>query len=172
MKNPKTYTSNIAAVGVLLTCLIFSGSTILAADIKPENAKFLLMSFEENLGPFDGINGSLDGKITLAGAFNDRGTRHEDFHVVSVSSDGSQVVVSGTSTITTSSGTITTKFTGTIVFSADPLISYVDGVETITGGTGAYLGAAGKGTFEATQDFAGTLYQVVGVFEAQVKSQK
>lgn len=166
MKTLKTYTSKITTAAILLTCLIFSAATILAADPKPE--KFLLVSFEEDVTSFDGTNGTLDGKATFAGVFNDRCTRHEDFHVVSVSKDGSDVNIAGTSTFFGTNGTLTTSFTGTIHFSADPAISYVEGVEKITGGTGTYAGARGKGTFEATQDGAAggaCNYQVVGVFE-------
>jgi hypothetical protein len=171
MKDLRIRISQIAAAGLLLTCLIFSAAPILAGE-NNENSKFLLVSFEENLGPFDGTNGSLDGKATFAGAFNDRCTRHEDFHVVSANKDGTQVVITGTSTFFGMNGTLTTSFTGTIHFSADPYISYVEGVESITGGTGIYKDARGKGTFEATQDFAGQPYQVVGVFEVNVKKDK
>lgn len=171
MKTVKTYTTKISAATILLTCLIFSAATILAGDPKPDTPKFLLVSFEENV-MFNNATGtgSLDGKATFAGAFNDNCTRHEDFHVVPGGKDSSEVNIAGTSTFFGMNGTLTTSFTGTIYFSADPNqpISYVEGVENITGGTGAYAGARGKGTFEATQDFAGN-YQVVGVFEVNVK---
>ena len=166
MNNPKLQTSRFArrilAVSSLIVCFAFT-----LASARAEAEKFLLVSFEENV-VFD-MNtgtGTLDGKATFAGAFNDRCTRHEDFHVVSVSKDGSDVNIAGTSTFfgMNAGDTLTTSFTGTIHFSADPAISYVEGVEKITGGTGNYAGARGKGTFEATQDFAGN-YQVVGVFE-------
>ena len=166
MKNARLETSRIArrilAASALIVCFAF---TLASAHADPE--KFLLVSFEENVMFNNNTGtGTLDGKATFAGVFNDRCTRHEDFHVVSVSKDGSQVNIAGTSTFfgMNAGDTLTTSFTGTIHFSADPAISYVDGVEKITGGTGAYADARGKGTFEATQDFAGN-YQVVGVFE-------
>lgn len=172
MKTIKTYTTKITAAAIVLTCLIFSAATILAGDPKPDTPKFLLVSFEENVTSFDMMTGAgtLDGKATFAGAFNDRCTRHEDFHVVSADKNGNPNIA-GTSTFTGMNGTLTTSFTGTIYFSADPYLSYVEGVESITGGTGVYAGAGGKGTFEATQDQnpATTPYGVVGVFEVNVK---
>ena len=172
MNNPKLQTSRVArrilAASALIVCFAF---TLVSAQADAE--KFLLVSFQENVTSFDGVNGTLDGKATFAGAFNDRCTRHENFHVVSADKDGNPNIV-GTSTFTGTNpaDTVTTSFTGTIYFSADPNISYVEGVETITGGTGIYAGARGKGTFEATQDFAGSPSQVVDVFEANVKKSK
>jgi hypothetical protein len=171
MKTVKTSTTKITAAAILLTCLLFSAATISAADPKPDTPRFLLVSFQENLTSFDGTNGTLAGKATFAGAFNDRCTRQENFHVVSADKDGNPNIA-GTSTFTGMNGdTLTTSFTGTIYFSADPAISYVEGVESITGGTGIYAGARGKGTFEATQDFAADP-SIVGVFEANVKKEK
>lgn len=127
----------------------------------------LLMSFNEYLCPMENCN-SLDGNITLTGAFSERGTRHEDFAVIHVNNDGSQVVVAGTSTITTASGTMTTQWRGTIYFDNatfdSTLLAYIEGTESVTGGTGAYAGATGHGSFEATLDY--TNGNVLGVFEA------
>jgi hypothetical protein len=126
----------------------------------------LLMSFNETLTS----DSTLDGNITLTGAFSERGTRHEDFAVIHVNHDGSQVVVAGTSTITTASGTMTTQWKGTIYFDNatfdSTLLAYIEGTESVTGGTGAYAGATGHGTFEATLDY--TNGNVLGVFEADV----
>lgn len=126
----------------------------------------LLMSFNETLTS----NSTLDGNVTLTGAFSERGTRHEDFTVIHVNHDGSQVVVAGTSTITTASGTMTTQWRGTIYFDNatfdSTLLAYIEGTESVTGGTGAYAGATGHGTFEATLDY--TNGNVLGVFEANV----
>ena len=148
---------------MLACCASF---TVTAAT--PPAAKDLLMSFNEYLDS----SSTLDGNVTLTGAISERGTRHEDFSVVSANSDFSQVVVSGTSTITTASGTITTKFTGTIYFDnatfGSTHLAYIEGTESVTGGTGAYAGVAGKpGTFEATLDYV--TGNVVGVFEAKVQ---
>ena len=166
----------MAAIIVCFACFSLGVTAARAGnDEHSDNGKFLLVSFQENVTSFDGVNGTLDGKATFAGAFNDRCTRHEDFHVVSVNNDGTQVVIAGTSTFygMNAGDTLTTSFTGTIHFSSDQTqaISYVEGVENITGGTGVYLGALGKGTFEATQDFAATP-KVVGVFEVRVKKDK
>jgi hypothetical protein len=124
----------------------------------------LLMSFSETLTS----NSTLDGNITLTGAFSERGTRHEDFAVIHVNNDGSQVVVAGTSTITSASGTMTTQWRGTIYFDNatfdSTLLAYIEGTESVTGGTGAYAGATGHGSFEATLDY--TNGNVLGVFEA------
>src|SRR5436190_329975 len=160
----KNLTSRIAAAFLVLACC--ASFTVTAAT--PPAAKDLLMSFNEYLDS----SSTLDGNVTLTGAISERGTRHEDFSVVSANSDFSQVVVSGTSTITTASGTITTKFTGTIYFDnatfGSTHLAYIEGTESVTGGTGAYAGVAGKpGTFEATLDYV--TGNVVGVFEAKVQ---
>jgi hypothetical protein len=161
MKNLTNHTSRIAAAFLVLTCCAPSNLTAVTPPLKD-----LLMSFNETLDS----ESTLDGDIKLTGAFNERGTRHEDFTVVSVNEDGSQIVIKGTSTITTASGTVTTKFTGTIYFDLatfdSTLLAYVQGTETVTGGTGAYAGAAGRGTFGATLDY--TNNNVIGVFAAKV----
>lgn len=163
----KNQISRIAAAFLVLACC--ASFTVSAQAGSEKDA--ILMSFNEYLTS----NSTLDGNVTLTGAISERGTRHEDFTVVSVNKDGSQVVVSGTSTITTSSGTITTKFTGTIYFDNatfnSTLLAYIEGTESVTGGTGAYAGVVGKpGTFEATLDY--TNGNVVGVFEAKVHAKK
>ena len=64
--------------------------------------------------------------------------------------------MAGTSTITTGAGTITTQLRGTIYFDnatfESTLLTYIEGTESVTGGTGIYAGATGHGTFEATLD--------------------
>jgi hypothetical protein len=162
MKNIKCNPRAIATLLVVLVAL--SASSVFAGN----DPKDLLMSFNEYLTS----NTTLDGGITLTGAFSERGTRHEDFSVVSANKDGSEVVVSGTSTITTPSGTITTKWTGTIHFNNstfnNTLLAYIEGHESITGGTGAYAGArSDDGAFEATLDY--TNGNVVGVFETKAR---
>jgi hypothetical protein len=163
----KIQTSRIAAAFLVLACCASFSVSALADNDKDD----LLMSFNETLDS----NTTLDGNVTLTGAISDRGTRHEDFSVVSANKDGSQVVVSGTSTITTAHGTITTKWTGTIYFDNatfnSTLLAYIEGTESVTGGTGVYAGVVGKpGTFEATLDY--TNGNVVGVFEAKVHFKK
>ena len=164
------YTPKITAAATLLTCLIFATAAVMASDPnpKPEDPRFLLISFEENFTFFDGTNAVLDGKATLAGAFSDRGTRHQEGKVTSVSRDGRRQVITGTSTIVGAKGTLLTEFTATIFFD-DSDTQYIEGVESITGGTGIYAGARGKGTFENTQDGRGAPYQIVGVVEVNVK---
>lgn len=162
MKNiTTTFITRTRLLAVLTISFLSLGLTVAQADDKS-----LLMSFNETLTS----NSTLDGSITLTGAFSERGTRHEDFAVVHVNHDGSQVVVAGTSTITTASGTMTTQFRGTIYFDNatfdSTLLAYVEGTESVTGGTGAYAGATGHGTFEATLDY--TNGAALGVFEAQV----
>lgn len=122
---------------------------------------FLLVSFVEHFSSFDGMKGSLDGNVVLAGKYNDKGTRHEDFIVTGANEDGSLVNLSVTGLITTPKGTISLKATGTIHFTSDEF-SYVEGPESITGGTGAYANATGKGSFVTTQDGAGDPDQIVG----------
>jgi hypothetical protein len=160
----KKLTSFIAAVSLILA----AGSFTLGTAATPPAAKDILMSFNETLDS----QTTLNGNVTLTGAISERGTRHEDFSVVSVNKDGSEVVVAGTSLITTASGTISTKFTGTLYFDNATFnstrLAYIEGTESITGGTGAYAGVVGKpGTFEATLDY--TNGNALGVFEAKVQ---
>jgi hypothetical protein len=167
MKNQKTYTSRIATTLLLLTGLALLALPALAAD-NHENSKFVLISFDENFtGDCAPGDPCIDGTTTMAGAFSDKGARHQDNTIVSVSKDGKQVVVTGTVTITGSKGTLFTKYTGTIQFDGTTNIAYIEGNESITGGTMAYVGAAGKGTFEATIDF--DTGNIVGVAELQVR---
>jgi hypothetical protein len=166
MKNLKTCTSRIAATLLLLTGLALLALSASATDIKPENSKFVLISFDEY---FSMCAGCIDGTTTLAGAFSDKGARHQDNTILSVSSDGKQVVVTGKVTISGSQGTLYTQYTGTIQFDGTTSIAYIEGTEFILpGGTGAYANAQGKGTFEATIDFQ-TL-NIVGVAELQLKN--
>lgn len=139
------------ALGVIAALPLKAG----AAD------EFLLVSFTESFTSFDGMKGSLDGNVVLAGKYNDKGTRHEDFVVTGANKDGSLVTIAVTGKITTSKGTISLKATGTIHFTSNEF-AYVEGPESITGGTGAYANATGKGSFITTQDQAGDPYQIVG----------
>lgn len=169
MKNLKTYTSRIAATLLLVTGLALLALPAPAAE-DHENSKFVLISFDENFtacAPGEAGPDCIDGTTALAGAFSDKGARHQDNTTVSVSKDGKQVVVTGTVRITGSKGILYTKYTGTIQFDGTTSIAYVEGTESITGGTGVYAGAAGKGTFEATIDF--DTNNIVGVAELQLK---
>ena len=167
----KNQTSRIAAAFLLLTSLALLALPASAADIKPENSKFVLISFDENFtncAPGEAGPGCIDGTTALAGAFSDKGARHQDNTVLSVSSDGKQVVVTGKVRITGSHGILYTQYTGTIQFDGTTNIAYIEGTEFILpGGTGAYANAQGKGTFEATIDF--DTGNIVGVAELQVK---
>ena len=178
MKNTTLKTRRLVAVVTVCFACFSLGLTAAQAGSDDNDKRSddgnLLISFEENfanLAP-DGTSGDLDGKATLAGVDNDKGARHEHFTVTSVSKDGTRVGITGTSRIIGAKGTLFAQFTGTIYFSADPNIAYVEGVESITGGTGDLRERAGKGTFEATQDFAGQPYQVVGVVELNVKKDR
>src|SRR4029077_11217393 len=118
----------------------------------------LLISFDEN---FTGSS-TIDGTTTLAGLFSDKGPRHQDF---TTTQNGNQVIVTGTINITGSLGTLTTQFTGAIPVGNNP--TSIEGTEIITGGTGAYAHASGRGTFEATIDFS--TGNIVGVAELNAK---
>lgn len=130
---------------------------------------YQLVSFTEYFTGFDGTKGSLDGNVVLAGKYNDRGTRHEDFTVIGANKDGSEVYLTVTGTIKTPAGTMSLAATGTIHFVSDEF-AYVEGTESITGGTGAYANASGKGSFIASQDGAGNPYQIVGTFRIGASS--
>jgi hypothetical protein len=170
MKNTKLQNLGIAVASVLVCFSLGAGAARAGDDRHDDNdkdGKFLLISFDEN---FTACPGCIDGTTTLAGAFSDKGPRHQDNTVVSASSDGKQVVVTGTVRISGSKGMLTTQYTGTIQFDGTTNIAYIEGTEYITGGTGAYAKAKGNGTFEATIDF--DTGNIVGVAELNVKAKK
>jgi hypothetical protein len=152
MKNLKTKTSQIAAAFIIVL-FAFSAASLFAAGKKtpPPPPSTLIISFDENFSQCDGC---IDGTTTLAGAYSDKGSRHQDNMIVGQSPDGKHVYVTGTVTITgDSGGVLTTQYSGTIVFDGITNIAYISGTEYITGGTGMYTGANGRGAFEATIDF-------------------
>jgi len=169
MKNTRLQNLRIAVASVLVCLSLGAGAALAGDDRHDDNdkdGKFLLISFDENFtGP-----STIDGTTALAGAFSDKGPRHQDNTVVSVSSDGKKVVVTGTVRISGSKGMLTTQYTGTIQFDGTTNIAYIEGTEYITGGTGAYAKAKGNGTFEATIDF--DTGNIVGVAELNVKTKK
>jgi hypothetical protein len=153
----------IKEVIALLLCLVAPWPLSAAGNDDASNDR-QLVSFTEYFTGFDGTKGSLDGLVVLAGKYNDRGTRHEDFTVVGANADGSEVYITVTGKITTSQGTMSLAANGTIHFVSDEF-AYIEGSESITGGTGAYANANGKGSFVASQDGDGNPYQVVGTFK-------
>jgi hypothetical protein len=164
--------TTIKAVIALALCAV--APLPLRADEHPDrdNKNYQLVSFNEAITSFDGSSkGSLDGAVVLAGKYNDKGTRHEDFTVVGANKDGSQVYITATGTITAAQGTMRLMASGTIHFSPDGAFAYVEGPESIVGGTGAYANARGKGTFVATQDNTVGPPAVVGTFEALMSNQ-
>jgi hypothetical protein len=162
MKNTKLHTSriarSIAAASAVIVCFAFTAISARAEDSDHN----LLISFDENFTS----NSTIDGTTTLAGAFSDKGSRHQDFTVTP--ENANEVIVTGTIHITGSKGTLTTKFTGEIPVGSNP--TFIEGTEYITGGTGAYAGVHGKGTFEATIDF--DTGNIVGVAELEVRPKK
>jgi hypothetical protein len=159
MKNRKIDLLRIAAALIVLLALTVTSGF---AGPKNNSGKDLIISFNEFFtGPT-----TIDGTSVITGAFSDQGSRHQDNTIVSQSPDGTQVVVTGTVSINGANGTFTSQYTGTIYLNATNL-AHIDGIESITGGTGAYTGAVGKGTFEGTIDF-GT-GNIVGVAELKLK---
>lgn len=163
MTNTKLHTSRseryiTAASAAVIVCFAFTAVSARAED----SERPLLISFDENFTS----NSTIDGTTTLAGAFSDKGSRHEDFTVTP--ENAKEVIVTGTVHITTSKGTLTTKFTGEIPTANNPTL--IEGTEYISGGTGIYAGASGKGTFEATIDFK--TGNIVGVAELAVETEK
>ncbi|MDQ6809613.1 MAG: hypothetical protein M3Z64_09360 [Verrucomicrobiota bacterium] len=158
--------TSIQAVIALALCAVAPLPS--RADERPnrDNKNYQVVSFDEQITSFDGKKGSLDGNVVLAGKYNDKGTRHEDFTVVGANKDGSEAYITITGTITASQGTMTLTAIGTIHFTSQGFY-YVEGPESIVGGTGAYANSRGKGSFIATQDnTAAPAPRVVGTFEA------
>ena len=157
-------------IKTIATCALCAFAPLpLLADEHPDrdNKSYQLVSFNERITGFDQATGkgSLDGDVVLAGKYNDKGTRHEDFTVVGANKDGTEAYITVTGTITASQGTMTLTATGTIHFVSDAYY-YVEGPESIVGGTGAYANARGKGSFVTTQDNTVGPPQAVGTFEA------
>jgi len=157
MKTLRIHVSGIAAAAIALTFLIFSAATIVAGE-NHENAKSLLISWNLN---FTGST-TADGTSTIAGAYADEGTRHEDF---TVNVQGDHAIVTGTIVIHATQGDLTEKFVGTIPLGPNPTL--IEGTGVFTGGTGAYTGITGRATFEGTVNFA--TGKLVGVTEGKVQ---
>ena len=151
--------SLLGIIAAFVTLALPSSSTL--AENNREDSKELIVSFDENFTSAS----TIDGTTTLGGAFSDKGSRHEDF---TTSQHGNEVTVTGTVTITTAKGTLISKFTGEIPVGSNP--TYIEGVEFLTGGTGAYAKAKGSGTFEATIDF--DTGNIVGIAEFSVRTRK
>jgi hypothetical protein len=167
MKNiTPTFITRTRLLAVLtITCLSLGFTGAQAGEAKgsemdnSNHDRFLLISFDENFTS----DTTIDGTTTLAGAFSDTGARHQDF---TTTVHGNEVIVTGTINITGSLGTLNTQFTGAIPNNgSNP--NLIEGVESITSGTGIYAGARGHGTFEATVDFA--TFNIVGVAELKVQ---
>lgn len=153
----------IIKTAVAVTLCALAASTVKGQTTSGSSDR-QVVSFVEHFTSFDGAKGSLEGDVVLAGTYNDKGTRHEDFVVTGANKDGSEVYISITGTITASQGTLSLLACGTIHFVSGQ-IAYVEGSESITGGTGAYVDARGKGSFIASQDMAGDPNQIVGTFK-------
>ncbi len=163
----------ITAVAAIMLGALAVIPVSLRADERPnrDSKSYQVVSFDERITSFDGMNGTLAGDVVLAGKFNDKGTRQEQFKVISASNDGSTAVIEGTGTITTAHGMINLRFTGTIHFVSKGFY-YVEGPEIITGGTGAFATARGKGSFVATQDNTNGAPRVVGTLELKMENDK
>ena len=126
----------------------------------------LVMSFNETVI----TSTTLVGPVTLTGAVSARGTREQVFVVTGHNSDSSVVYLTGTSTIITTGGTMTSSLIGAIHL--DPAtfqttqLAYLEGLEYITVGTGVYAGARGIGAFEATLDYIS--HKAQGVFRSSL----
>lgn len=124
------------------------------------HTRFLLVSFDEDFTS----DTTIDGTTTIAGAFSDKGSRHEDF---TTSQHGNQVLVTGTVHIIGTQGTLDLQFSGLIPANgSNP--NLIEGTERITGGTGIYAGARGSGRLVATLDFE--TGNIVGVAELNVST--
>ena len=127
-------------------------------------SRSVVMSFNETFI----TSTTLLGPVTLTGAVSARGTREQAFIVTGQNSDGSQVYITGTSTIIASGGTMTTSFIGAIHYDLATFpttqLAYLEGLEYITLGTEVYAGATGIGAFEATLDYVS--HKALGVFKS------
>ncbi len=126
----------------------------------------LVVSFNETL-----ITSTiLAGPATLTGAVSARGTREQVFVITGQNNDGSVIYLTGTSTIISAGGTMTSSLIGAIHL--DPAtfpttqLAYLEGLEYITVGTGVYAGARGIGVFEATLDYIS--HKAQGVFKSSL----
>ncbi|MFN2476118.1 MAG: hypothetical protein ABR526_07255, partial [Chthoniobacterales bacterium] len=106
--------TTIKAVIALALCAV--APLPVHADDRPnrDNKNYQLVSFDERIPVFANGKGSLDGNVVLAGKYNDKGTRHEDFVVVGQNKDGTEAYITITGTITASQGTMTLTAIGTI----------------------------------------------------------
>ncbi|MDQ6859917.1 MAG: hypothetical protein M3032_01995 [Verrucomicrobiota bacterium] len=128
-------------------------------NIERPNEKSILISWVLD---FTGQT-TADGTSTVAGAFSDEASRHEDF-TVKVNSSGTEATVTGTILIHGTKGDLTEQFVGKIPLGPNPTL--IEGNGIFTGGTGAYAGVSGHATFEGTVDFA--TGHLVGVTEGKV----
>ncbi len=154
----KTRPCNRIAAAILTVILALPLASLCAGDTG-QHQRELIVSFEEM---FTGDT-TIDGDSTLTGFFTGAGTRHEDFTATQV---GKLVYVTGTVTITTDDGTLTSTFTGTTPVDKNP--TFIEGPEMLTGGTGIYANAQGNGTFQATVDFE--TGQIVGTAKFLVRA--
>ncbi len=128
-------------------------------DTSRPNEKSILISWVMNFTS----DTTADGTSTIAGAFSDETSRHEDF-TVAVNSSKTEATVTGTIFIHGTKGDLTEQFSGKIPLGSNP--TFIEGNGIFTGGTGAYAGASGHATFEGTIDFA--TGHLVGVTEGKI----
>ena len=156
----KSYLYTAALVAALFVSVGLASSTASApADARNTRESELVVSFDE---AFTG-DSTIDGETTLAGAYNDKGSRHYDF---TIRQSGNIAQVSGTITITTSHGTLISEFAGQLSATNNP--TFIEGVETLTGGTGIYAHAVGRGVFKASVDFE--TGKIVGIAQFNITS--
>ncbi len=154
----------------LLTIVGFAGliaiSNMAAADERNSdrpNEKSILISWVMDFTS----NTTADGTSTIAGAFSDETSRHEDF-TVSVNSSRTEATVTGTILLHGTKGDLTEQFTGRIPLGPTPTL--IEGNGIFTGGTGAYAGVTGRATFEGTIDFA--TGHLVGITEGKIAAKR
>lgn len=144
------------AMGVTIALLVLASPLSASAE---SNRRVAIGFHMQITGP-----DSAAGTFSAAGGVSDSGAAAATFRVTPRAGDRGRL--EGDHTLTGSSGVITIHFRGT-TFPLNSPRALGDGRFHITGGTGAYSGLRGHGTFTVVADF--TTLTVTGTYDGRVK---